>query len=174
VGVFKSERRIFVELSDLEPVANHLVEHFRVKGYEVTAQQSTAGAWDIDITRTGEFRAISGLRTALKVRLEPEPGSVLVRAGVGILGQQAAASMLSVFVFPPLIYAQIWGAVQSAKIDNEALAVVEEAAAGLRAGSASAGAIGVGGGRGGFCGECGTARTGGRFCTGCGAALAVG
>ena len=68
MGVFKSERRMWTEVTDLEPVALHLAAHFRAKGYEVLQQQTAVGAWDIDITRTGVFRTISGMRTTLSCK----------------------------------------------------------------------------------------------------------
>jgi hypothetical protein len=164
VGVFKSERRFWAEVTDLAPVAERLAEHFRAKGYDVVSHQTTAGAWDIDITRTGVFRTISGMRTALKVRLEPEAGSVLARAGIGILGQQALPTVVSMFVFWPVLVTQIWGTVQASQVDDEALAVVERALGTLAEQAPAA--------RAGFCGRCGAPHDGtGRFCAHCGAPL---
>lgn len=177
MGVFKSERRIWTEVTDLEPVAVHLANHFTARGYEVVHQQTAIGAWDIDITRTGVFRTISGMRTALKVRIEPEPGSVVARAGIGILGQQALPTVLSMLVFWPVLVGQVWGAVQSSKVDDEALRVIEEALARTDPSNASdpSAPVAVAGAPaqrpGSFCGDCGAAATGGRFCTGCGAAM---
>ena len=169
MGVFKSERRIWTEATDLGPVADELAQHFRAKGYEVVAHQTEVGAWDIDITRSGVFRTISGLRTALKVRLEPESGSVMARAGIGILGQQAIPTVVTMLVFWPVLVTQIWGTVQSSKVDDEALDVVEQALFRL-AGRTTP--VPVAPSRANFCGECGAARAGtGRFCTNCGAPL---
>jgi hypothetical protein len=174
MGVFKSERRFWTEVTDLEPVALHLAAHFRAKGYEVIHAQTAARAWDIDITRTGTFRTISGMRTALKVRLEPEPGSVMARAGIGILGQQALPTVVSMLVFWPILVAQIWGAVQSAKVDDEALQVIDQGLA-LAANPAPAAAMALGAvpapRSGSFCGSCGAQATGGKFCTTCGSPL---
>jgi hypothetical protein len=170
MGVFKSERRIWTDVTDLEPVALHLASHFQAKGYEVMHQQTATGAWDIDITRSGVFRTISGMRTALKVRLEPDNGSVMARAGIGILGQQALPTMVSMLVFWPILVGQIWGAVQSSKVDDEALRVIEEGLSLAGSGSAEVPAARAAS-AGAFCGECGTAAAGGKFCTGCGAPL---
>ena len=120
------------------------------------------------------FRTISGMRTALKVRLEPEAGSVVARAGIGILGQQALPTVVSMLVFWPILVTQIWGAVQSSKVDDEALATVEAGIALAEGGPVAAVpeprlAPATGGG---FCGQCGTPSTGGRFCTGCGSPVA--
>lgn len=176
MGVFKSERRIWTMSTDLAPVAEHLAAHFRGKGYEVVSQQTGVGAWDIDITRAGAFRTISGMRTALKVRLEPESGSVTARAGIGILGQQALPTVVSMLVFWPILVTQVWGAVQASKLDDEALGVVEAGIAMVDSGGApvpafgasvpaQAGAV--------FCAQCGSPAGGGRFCTNCGSPIPV-
>jgi len=177
MGVFKSERRFWTQLIDLAPVAEHLAGHFRGKGYEVLAQQTGVGAWDIDITRSGAFRTISGMRTALKVRLEPDSGGVMARAGIGILGQQALPTVVSMLVFWPILVTQIWGAVQASKLDDEALATVEAGIA-LAEGGGSAPAYAPGpavpaqGGPS-FCGQCGSPAGSGRFCTNCGSPMPV-
>ena len=172
MGVFKSERRIWTEVVDLEPVADHVAAHFRGKGYEVLHQQTAAGAWDIDITRSGVFRTISGMRTALKVRLEPEPGAVIARAGVGILGQQALPTVITMLVFWPVLVTQIWGAVRASKVDDEALSVVEAGLAQQDPAVVTPAAAAVGAPAGGsFCGQCGAQHSGGRFCTSCGSPL---
>jgi len=171
MGVFKSERRIWTDVTDLAPVAEHVAAHFRGKGYEVVHQQTGAGAWDIDITRSGVFRTISGMRTALKVRLEPEPGAVMARAGVGILGQQALPTVITMLVFWPVVVTQIWGAVKASKVDDEALTVVEAGLAQPGPDSAGVPAAAQTPAGGGFCGQCGAAHSGGRFCTSCGSPL---
>jgi hypothetical protein len=174
MGVFKSERRCWTQLTDLAPVAEHVSGHFRGRGYEVLAQPTATGAWDIDITRAGTFRAISGMRTAMKVRLEPETGAVLARAGIGILGQQALPTVVSMLVFWPILVTQIWGAVQASKLDDEALSAVEAGIALAEGGDAApvtpAAPVAAGGG---FCGQCGIPSAGGRFCTNCGSPLPV-
>jgi hypothetical protein len=171
MGVFKSERRIWTEVTDFEPVAMHVASHFQAKGYEVLHQRTATGAWDIDITRSGVFRTISGMRTALKVRIEPNTGSIVARAGIGILGQQALPTVVSMLVFWPVLVAQVWGAVQSSKVDDEALRVIEEALTLVEGGAAPALTAAAPVPAGAFCGECGTPAAGGKFCTGCGTQL---
>ncbi|MGE5827218.1 MAG: hypothetical protein ACM30G_02500, partial [Micromonosporaceae bacterium] len=155
MGVFKSERRFWTQLTDLAPVAEHVSGHFRGRGFEVLAQPTATGAWDIDITRAGTFRAISGMRTAMKVRLEPESGAVLARAGIGILGQQALPTVVSMVVFWPILVTQIWGAVQASKLDDEALSAVEGGIALVEGGgvAAAAGPAVPIQAAGGFCGQ---------------------
>jgi len=173
MGVFKTERRIRTDVTDLEPVALHLASHFQAKGYEVVHQKTAVGAWDVDITRSGVFRTISGMRTALKVRIEPDSGSVECRAGIGILGQQALPTVVSMLVFWPILVAQVWGAVQSSKVDDEAIRVIEEGLAVAEGRGTGTGVPAPRAAGGDFCGQCGTPHTGGKFCTGCGSPLTV-
>ncbi|OJF14184.1 zinc ribbon domain-containing protein [Couchioplanes caeruleus] len=172
MGMFKTERRFWTDVTDLEPIVEALTEHFCAKGYEVVSSQTGSGAWDVDITRTGVFRAVAGLRTALKVRLEAEPGSVWARAGVGVFGQQVLPAVVTMFFLWPVIVTQIWGVVRAAKADDEAIAVIE---AGLERTKAifRQATTGAGSGTAGCCAACGTPQSsGGRFCTNCGAHLA--
>ena len=171
MGLVKSERRFPTDVTDLEPVALRVAAHFQAKGYEVVHQQTAAGAWDIDITRTGVFRSVSGMRTALKVRIEPDAGAVVARAGIGILGQQALPTVVSMVVFWPVLVTQVWGAVQSSRLDDEALRVI---ASGLIPASVAVGVAAVPlAPVAPVCPACGTTLSGtGKFCTGCGARLA--
>ena len=104
------------------------------------------------------------MRTALKVRIEPEAGSVVARAGIGILGQQALPTVVSMLVFWPILVTQVWGAVQASKTDDEALRVIEEGLA-LAGGGGTGAAVPAprAAGGGGFCGSCGAAHSGGKF-----------
>jgi hypothetical protein len=163
VGVFKSERRFWTEVTDLRPAVDQVTAHFRAKNYTVASMETGAGAWDVDITKTGVFRTVAGLRTALKLRLEPEPGSVLARAGVGILGQLALPTVITMFVFWPIAVTQVWGVIRSAKVDDEALSVLERA---LERPSSPAPIPASA-----RCPSCGGPNAGGLYCTECGAPL---
>ncbi|GIJ48340.1 hypothetical protein Val02_52260 [Virgisporangium aliadipatigenens] len=175
MGLFKSERRIWTDGPvDMDAVVQELTHHFTSKGFQVVVQRSGGGAWDVDATRSGVFRSVAGMQTALKIRLEEERGAVIARAGVGVLGQLALPALVATFVFWPVIATQVWGLVQSARMDNQAIEVVERAVerhsgrvpapVGLPAGAT--------GPDGQTCGACGCPAGGGSYCTGCGARLA--
>jgi hypothetical protein len=66
------------------------------------------------------------LRTALNIRIEPVANGTRVEAGVGIFGQQAIPTAITLLVFWPVIIAQVWNMAQEAKLDEEALRVAEE------------------------------------------------
>jgi len=49
-----------------------------------------------------------------------------VDAGVGIFGQQAIPTAITLLVFWPVIIAQVWNMAKEADLDDEALDVAEE------------------------------------------------
>jgi len=63
---------------------------------------------------------ISGTDVAALILLLIHP------AGVGIFGQQAIPTAITVLVFWPVIIAQVWNMAQESNLDEEALRVAEE------------------------------------------------
>ena len=59
---------------------------------------------DISITKGGLFKAVLGMKTALKVTLLPQGTEVSFEAGVGIWKQQAVPTIISMLIFPSLNY----------------------------------------------------------------------
>jgi hypothetical protein len=66
------------------------------------------------------------MKTALNIKIEPEANGTRVEAGVGIFGQQAIPTAITLLIFWPVIIAQVWNMAQEAKLDEEALGVAEE------------------------------------------------
>ena len=66
------------------------------------------------------------MKTALKISLTPRSNDIYFEAGVGIWGQQAIPTIISSIYFWPLIFTQITGLVEQAKLDNKALETAEE------------------------------------------------
>lgn len=59
------------------------------------------------------FKAVLGMRSALKVTLMHQTDGVLFDSNVGIYGQQAIPTVISMlFFWPVLIITQIWGLVR--------------------------------------------------------------
>jgi hypothetical protein len=125
MSIFRSEKVIAVEVADLEPVSTDLVKHFQERGYEATQVRRPDDAWEVSITKGGLFKAAVGLRTALKVQLVRQPGGTLVRAGAGVFGKQAVPAALTLFVAWPVLLAQVWGLINQAGLDDEAIKAVE-------------------------------------------------
>jgi hypothetical protein len=90
---------------------------------------------------------------------------------VGILGQQALPTVITMLVFWPVLVTQIWGAVKASKVDDEALSVVEAGLAQTEPAAEIAPTAPHVPASGAFCASCGAAHSGGRFCTNCGSPL---
>jgi hypothetical protein len=185
MGTFQSSRFFPISPPDLKPVGGDVLREFRGRGFEVKGEQGLTGGWFISIHKGGTFKAVVGMKTALNIRIEPVDGGTQVDAGIGIFGQQAIPTLISGFVFPPVLLAQIAGMVQSAKLDDEAIQVVEAALI-RHSGAPQPAALYVApnpvppviavpqaaaaeAASGGFCPECGTRLpAGAKFCNECG------
>jgi hypothetical protein len=160
MALFTSSRYFSVTPPDLERVARDVMDHFRRQGFEVACEPIASRGWKVSISRGDAFKAVLGMKTALNVEIEPYMAGVMARAHVGLFELQAIPTALSVFVFPPVALAQIWGMVQQFKLDDEALDCVERSLL-ARAGGSTLGAS--------QCPRCGAAiQTPGKFCAQCG------
>jgi hypothetical protein len=135
LGTFSSSRTVPHVVEDLAPVAQDVMRHFEQQDYEVTQTHIPTGGVQVSIRRGGTFKAIIGMRSALNIKIEPEANGTRVEAGVGIFGQQAIPTAITLLVFWPVLVAQVWNMAQEAKLDEEALRVAEES---LRAHSSKA------------------------------------
>jgi hypothetical protein len=168
IPAFSSSRVIPVALADLTPVANDVMEHFRLQGYEVTGEKTPSGGWHISLAKGTLFATALGLKTALNVELESTATATLVKAGIGVFGYRVIPALVARFIAWPVWLTQVWGLVQQARLDDEALDAaersvhahstrvtpVERAAAGRPAT---------------YCTECGARLPdGARFCAACG------
>lgn len=125
MGTFNTRKIINADPSLIPAMANKITEHFKSQGYEVDVQVSDLGTYDISLTKGGIFKAVLGLKTALKVTLKSELDKVSFDAGIGIFGQQLIPAMIMYFVAWPVLLTQIWGMVQQAKLDDTALMLAE-------------------------------------------------
>ena len=99
------------------------------KEFEVNVDTLMSGGMDISITKGNLFKAVMGMRSALKVTLTPQSDGVLFEANVGIYGQQAIPTIISMFFFWPVLITQIWGLIQQSSLDDRALEIAEKAIA---------------------------------------------
>jgi len=169
MSLFQSSRFIPLRVADFSPAAADVINHFRALGYEVAGTPLLSGAWHISLSKGGMFKAVLGMKTALNIDIQPSSTGTLVTAGVGIFGQQAIPTAITMLLFWPVLIPQIWGLIQQAHLDDEAVALVEQrlAAYGAPAGAA-AGALPAETTR--FCVACGAANPAdARFCPHCGA-----
>lgn len=125
MGAFKSEREFNLVVDDLATVVKDVTEHFQIQGFEVSSERTLADGWQISLTKGGVFKSIVGLKSALKIDLEPGADRTIARASVGIFGQQAIPFAISMLVFWPVLITQIWGMVESSKLDEQALLAIQ-------------------------------------------------
>lgn len=123
-----SKKEILVGDSQLIPIIAKSIEYgFSIDGFEVVSDSLVSGGCDISITKGNIFKAVLGMRTALKVTLTPHPRGISFEANVGIFGQQAIPTVISLFFFWPVLISQIWGLVEQSKLDDKALSICKNA-----------------------------------------------
>jgi hypothetical protein len=126
MGTFNSSKTVPYIVENFAPVAQDVMAHFESQDYEVTETHISTGGVQVSIRRGGTFKAIIGLKSALNIRIEPVANGTRVEAGVGIFGQQAIPTAITLLVFWPVLVAQVWNMAQEAKLDEEAIGVAEE------------------------------------------------
>src|SRR5215218_4614125 len=126
MGTFSSTKTVPYVVENLSSVAQDVMHHFESQDYEVTETHIPTGGVQVSIRRGGTFKAIIGLKTTLNTRIEPVANGTRIEAGVGIFGQQAIPTAITLLVFWPVIIAQVWNMAQEANLDEEALRVAEE------------------------------------------------
>ncbi len=165
MATFSTKKILYGSISLIPTIANRIQEEFQNEGYEVAMDALSSGGYDISITKGGVFKAVLGMKTALKVTLLPQGSNIHFEAGVGIWGQQAIPTVISMLFFWPVLITQIWGLVQQAKLDDKAITIAENVVY-------ANGAKSVNSNGGKFCTSCGTQNAeSANFCSGCGRPL---
>jgi acyl carrier protein phosphodiesterase len=126
MGTFNSTKTFPYSVEDIAPVAQDVMDHFESQDFEVTETNIPTGGVQVSIRKGGTFKAIIGMKTALNIRIDSVANGTTVDAGVGIFGQQAIPTAITLLVFWPVIIAQVWNMAQESNLDDEALNVAEE------------------------------------------------
>lgn len=126
MATFKKEKVLYGSPSLIRAIASEIENKFRIDGYEVVMDALSSGGYDISITKGGFFKAVLGMKTALKVTLLPQGNNIHFEAGVGIWGQQAIPTAISMLFFWPVLITQIWGLIQQSKLDDKALEIAQD------------------------------------------------
>src|ERR687897_201913 len=126
MGTFNSSKTFPYVVEDLAPVAQDVMDHFEQQDYEVIETNIPTGGVQVSIRKGGTFKAIIGLKSALNIKIGPVANGTTVDAGVGIFGQQAIPTAITLLVFWPVLVAQVWNMAQESNLDDEALRVAEE------------------------------------------------
>lgn len=167
MGTFNTKQILYGSVALIPTIANNIEDEFRKDGYEVSKMALSSGGYDISITKGGLLKAVLGMKTALKVTLTPQDNNILFDAGVGIWGQQAIPTVISMLFFWPVLLTQIWGLVEQSQLDDKALKIAQDV---LSAGAKSSGAgdnVILANVK--YCTGCGTENAfTAKFCSGCG------
>jgi hypothetical protein len=126
MGTFNSSKTFPYSVDDIAPVAKDVMDHFERQDFEVTETNIPTGGVQVSIRKGGTFKAIIGMKTALNIKLEPVANGTTVDAGVGIFGQQAIPTAVTLLIFWPVLIAQVWNMAHESKLDEEAMDVAEE------------------------------------------------
>ena len=84
MATFSTKKILYGSTSLIPTIANRIQEEFQNDGYEVAMDALSSGGYDISITKGGVFKAVLGMKTALKVTLLPQGNSINFEAGIGI------------------------------------------------------------------------------------------
>lgn len=125
MGAFNTKTILNANPALIPAIAERICQDFAADGYEINRDNLISGGVDISVTKGGVFKAIVGMKTALKITLIPQSNSISFEAGVGIFGQQALPTVISMLFFWPVLLTQIWGLIQQANLDDKALAVAQ-------------------------------------------------
>lgn len=170
MGTFKSSKIIVGSPSLIPQVGRDVMNYFLSENYDVNGDSLMGGGYDISVSKGSMFKAVLGMKTALKIVIRPQGGQIAVEAGVGIFGQQAVPAVISLLFFWPVLITQIWGLVQQSKLDEKVIEIAEESV--LRHGQTTSGPVNVQPSGGRFCTQCGTSNIeGANYCRQCGSKL---
>lgn len=160
---FNTQKLLPATVAQIPAMAEAIRKEFAPEGFDIQIDTLMSGGRDISLTKGNLFKAVLGMRSALKITLTPQMDGVLFDARVGIFGQQAIPTVISMFFFWPVLITQIWGLVSQSKLDDRALAAAER---GIQSSTSSSR---VSSGDTLFCTHCGARMdVGARFCSRCG------
>jgi hypothetical protein len=125
MGTFKSSRIINGSPALIPQAGRDVMNYFLAEGYDVTGDSLISGGYDISVSKGNMFKSVLGMKSALKILIRPRAGQIAIEAGVGVFGQQALPSVITMLVFWPVLVTQIWGIVQQSKLDEKAVEVAE-------------------------------------------------
>jgi hypothetical protein len=163
-----SSCKIFWASSDLIPaISTEIAEELKCEGYDVSVEELSGNNVEISICKGGFFRSITGMKTALKIDFVTMGDKFKVDCKVGIFGQQAVPTAISMLLFSPVVFTQVWGLIKQSKLDDHVLELVESA---IGRHSSKAVEVEHDGKKSSFCSQCG-AHVKGVYCSACGAKL---
>ena len=130
MATYSKKRLLVATASQIPQIAEAIRKDFEMDDFEVNIDTLVSGGRDISVTKGNLFKAILGMRSALKITLTPQSDGVFFDANVGIYGQQAIPTVITMLFFWPVLITQIWGLVEQSKLDDRALEIAEKACTG--------------------------------------------
>ena len=165
---FTSTKLFRVVPGRIPDMARALEAELRKDGYDTRSDTLLGGDIIVSLTKGGLFKGIVGMKTALKVELRADSGSVLAKTSVGIWGHQIVPTVIMLLWFWPILITQVWGLVQQSRLDARVMDILareaekEPEAIDVPSREVDPPAR--------FCSECGKPITG-NFCANCGAKI---
>ena len=170
MGTFKSSKIINGNPAIIPQVGRDVMNYFLAEGYDVTGDSLMSGGYDISVSKGGLFKAVLGMKTALKIVIRPQAGQIAIEAGVGVFGQQAIPTVISMLFFWPIMVTQIWGIVQQSNLDEKVIELSENSV--FQYSKTVTGSSTTYPQNSKFCTQCGVSNPeGAKFCKECGAML---
>lgn len=126
MGAFNTKALFNGNYSLIPSITEAIEKHFIDDGYQTKVDTLISGGIELFVTKGGVFKEVLGMRTALKVTLIPYDNSIQFEAGIGIFGQQFVPTVISMLFAWPVLITQIWGLVQQAKLDDQALNIAKQ------------------------------------------------
>lgn len=125
MGAFSTKKTLYGDTARIPQVTEQIRQAFVNEGYDVRIEELATGE-KIFISKGGLFKAALGLRTALEITMKPDKaGNIAFEAGISVVKQQLIPTLITMFVFSPVVIAQVWGMVKQSKLDEKALAIAE-------------------------------------------------
>jgi hypothetical protein len=170
MGIFKTVKTMNAPAALIPGIADEIKNVLSGEGYEVKTDSLIGGGCDISVTKGDLFKAALGMKTALKIDIHSQSNGIYMEAGVGIFGQQAIPTVISMFFLWPVLLTQIWGMIQQSQLDGRVIAIAEIYIAGKQGTYSSS--VDANGQTGKFCTSCGQPQAAMvNFCGNCGARL---
>ena len=108
MGTFATKKILPGNPSLIPAIAEQIRTEFMAEQFEVQIDNLLSGGVDISISKGNLFKAVLGLKSALKVSLIPKDNAIAFEAGIGIFGQQAIPTIIWILT--------VWYSVRTADI----------------------------------------------------------
>ena len=76
MGAFNTKTILNGNPSLIPAIADRICQTFAAEGYEINRDNLISGGADISVTKGGVFKAIVGMKTALKITLIPQSNAI--------------------------------------------------------------------------------------------------